>query len=119
MSGGRKRRVAVAVVGGLGAAVWAGPNGAPALAATRFAAAPAVTRYAGTDRFQTAADLSADNFDPPAPVVYVARGDAFADALAGTPAASFQGGPVLLVANAAVPPTTAAELSRLQPNKII
>jgi hypothetical protein len=40
-----------------------------------------------------------------AAVVYVATGDAFSDALAGTPAAAEQGGRVLLVSNRAAVPS--------------
>ena len=83
------------------------------------AATPTVTRYAGADRFQTAAQVSAATFSPPVPVVFIATGDAFSDALAAAPAAAVDRGPVLLVTATAIPPATAAELTRLKPAKII
>jgi putative cell wall-binding protein len=78
-----------------------------------------VVRVAGPDRFATAAALSARTFEPGVPVVYVATGETFADALAGGPAAAVSGGPVLLVARDRVPAATAAELQRLRPASIV
>ena len=78
-----------------------------------------VTRYAGTDRFDTAAQVADATFTAPVPVAFIARGDAFADALAGTPAAAVGGGPVLLVESGAIPPATAAELTALTPGRIV
>jgi putative cell wall-binding protein len=83
------------------------------------AAAPTVTRYAGADRFQTAAEVSAATFSPPVPVAFVATADAFTDALAAVPAAAVDGGPVLLVTGTAIPQATAAELTRVKPAKIV
>src|SRR5580693_2291396 len=80
-------------------------------------ALPAVQRYAGADRFQTAALVSAGTFSPGVPVAFIARGDAYADALAGTPAAATDGGPILLVSPHAIPAATATELTRLKPAK--
>jgi hypothetical protein len=53
------------------------------------------------------------------PVVYVATGENFPDALGAGPAAAIVKGPILLVAQNAIPGETAAELSRLAPDKII
>jgi putative cell wall-binding protein len=52
------------------------------------------------------------------PVVYVATGENFPDALGAAAAAAVQGGPVLLVRNTSIPAATAAELARLSPNVI-
>jgi hypothetical protein len=52
------------------------------------------------------------------PVVYVATGDNFPDALGAASAAAVQGGPVLLVQKNSIPAVTAAELSRLSPDVI-
>jgi putative cell wall-binding protein len=82
------------------------------------AATTTVVRYAGSDRYATAADTSAATFQAPVPVVFVARGDDFPDALAAGPAAAIVGGPVLLV-GATVPASTAAELTRLRPGRIV
>jgi hypothetical protein len=52
------------------------------------------------------------------PVVYVATGENFPDALGAASAAAVQGGPVLLVQKEAIPAETAAELTRLAPDVI-
>jgi putative cell wall-binding protein len=77
------------------------------------------TRYAGVDRYETAARASAATFDSGVPVVYVASGSSFADALAAGPAAAEQGGPILLTAATGLPDATRAELQRLQPKRIV
>ncbi|MGH2455825.1 MAG: cell wall-binding repeat-containing protein [Candidatus Limnocylindria bacterium] len=76
-------------------------------------------RYAGADRYATAAAVSAASFAPGVPVAYVATGTDFPDALAGSAAAAFKGGPMLLVSPSGVPAATAAELSRLKPQQIV
>jgi hypothetical protein len=53
------------------------------------------------------------------PVVYVTTGENFPDALGAGPAAAIVKGPILLVAQNAIPGETAAELTRLAPDKII
>jgi len=77
-----------------------------------------VTRLAGADRFATAAAVSAASYDRGVPVVYVATGANFPDALAAGAAAVRGGGPVLLVTASNIPPATAAELARLDPASI-
>jgi putative cell wall-binding protein len=77
-----------------------------------------VTRYAGADRYGTAAAVSRASFDPGVSTAYVATGANFPDALAAGAAAADAGGPVLLVAPNAVPAATAAELDRLNPDVI-
>jgi hypothetical protein len=52
------------------------------------------------------------------PVVYVATGENFPDALGASAAAAVQDGPVLLVRKSSIPSVTAAELSRLNPDVI-
>ena len=47
----------------------------------------AVTRLAGPDRYGTAAAVSQATFAPNVPVVYIATGQNYPDALAGGPAA--------------------------------
>ena len=82
-------------------------------------AAPAVSRIAGIDRYETAAELSQASFSPGVGAVYLATGVTFADALAGAPAAAKAGGPVLLTKADALPSSTATELDRLNPAKIV
>ncbi|HET6793605.1 MAG TPA: cell wall-binding repeat-containing protein, partial [Acidimicrobiales bacterium] len=76
-------------------------------------------RIAGDNRFATAAAVSAAHFDPGVPVVYVATGLSYPDALAAGPAAAAGGGPILLVSPQGVPSATAAELRRLSPGRIV
>lgn len=78
-----------------------------------------VTRISGPDRFATAASLSSSTFSPGVPVVYIATGRAFPDALASGPLAVSAGGPVLLVDGASVPPSVADEIRRLKPQRIV
>jgi putative cell wall-binding protein len=82
-------------------------------------AAPTVQRLQGTNRYGTAAAISQATFSPNVPVAYVATGDAFADALAGGPAAAKSAGPILLVQVNAIPSATDAELHRLTPGRIV
>ena len=78
-----------------------------------------VSRQSGSDRYGTAAAISAATFDPGVAVAYVATGANFPDALAGAAAAGSTGGPVLLVEQDAIPDATAAELARLKPGRIV
>ena len=83
-----------------------------------FTSSP-VERLAGANRFETAAAISASHFSPGVPVVYIATGANFPDALAGGPVAGINGGPILLVNKDNIPAATAAELTRLQPESIV
>lgn len=79
-----------------------------------------VRRLAGSQRFATAAAISADHFDPGIPHAFVATGMDFADALAGAPWAGLGVNPVpmLLVTRDTVPDATRAELERLDLDSI-
>jgi putative cell wall-binding protein len=113
MSSPRRRRLSVLplVVALLAAmlAVGAAPAGA----------APTITRIAGVDRYETAAKVSASHFAVSVPVAIIASGEAFPDALAAGPAGAAAGGPVLLTKATSLPSSTAAELTRLKPQKIV
>ena len=78
-----------------------------------------VARRAGSDRYGTAAAISKAVFDADVPVVYIATGANYPDAIAGGPAAAAEGGPVLLVARDTIPSATMAELQRLKPGRIV
>ena len=78
-----------------------------------------VVRWAGADRYATAAAISKSTFAPGAPVAYIATGSTFPDALSGGAAAGRGGGPVLLVEQTELPGATMAELARLKPSKIV
>jgi subtilisin family serine protease len=92
-----------------------------ALAATtwKFTTGKAATRVFGPNRFGTAAALSASAFAPGVPVVYIATGTAYPDALTGGPAAAVGGGPLLFADSTSLPAATVAELVRLQPGRIV
>ncbi len=76
-------------------------------------------RIAGANRYATAAAISAGTYSPAVPVVYVASGETFPDALSGAAAAAAQGGPVLLVKKDSIPSETDSELRRLVPQRIV
>ncbi|MFE5409774.1 cell wall-binding repeat-containing protein [Microbacterium sp. NPDC056569] len=78
-----------------------------------------VERWAGADRYATSADIAARAYPAGAPVVYLASGEVFADALSGAPAAAREGGPVLLTPSVGLPPVTVAELRRLKPARLV
>ncbi len=76
-------------------------------------------RLAGADRYATAAEIVQDSFPGTVPVAFIATGTAFADALAGGPAADVLGGPILPIAAGGIPAAIRAELTRLQPGRIV
>jgi carboxypeptidase T len=79
-----------------------------------------VERQAGVDRYETAAAITAATFPTgPTSTVFVAFGGGFPDALAAGAAAAGMGAPVLLSRHDALPPATAAELTRLAPERIV
>jgi putative cell wall-binding protein len=78
-----------------------------------------VTRLSGSNRYATAAAISASTFSPGVLVVAIATGENFPDALAGGAAAGDVGGPVLLVTKDGIPGATVKELKRLNPKEII
>lgn len=94
----------------------------------RFLKAAAV-RLAGTDRYSTSVLISQYGFPgtstptgqvtPGVPVVYLANGATFPDALSAGPAAALEGGPLLLTPSTSLPSAIAAELDRLNPVEIV
>lgn len=78
-----------------------------------------VVRWAGADRFATAAKISAKSFQSGVKVAYLATANTFPDALSGGAVAGRVGGPILLVNRTGIPAATGAELARLNPAKIV
>jgi putative cell wall-binding protein len=79
-------------------------------------------RIAGADRFATAVGVSKQLFPTAGtdvPVVYIANGLNYPDALAAGPAAAYLGGSLLLVTPTSIPASVAAELQRLDPQRIV
>lgn len=74
-------------------------------------------RVAGDDRYETAVELSKLGFnaDASADAVVLARGDAYADALAGSPLAAVKNAPLLLTSPTSLTPATATEIKRVLP----
>lgn len=81
---------------------------------------PAITRTAGADRYATSVEISKATYPAgKVPVVYIATGANYPDALGAAPAAVKQGGPLLLVDPNVLPASVAAEVKRLAPAKIV
>lgn len=79
----------------------------------------AVIRLDGVDRYDTAARASRVAYPTTAPVVFLASGVSFPDALSGAPAAARLGGPILLTSNEALPASVASALRSLAPHRLI
>lgn len=108
----RRRSAAAAVL-------LAGALGAGVLPVLGASAATRYERIFGDNRYETAVAVSAASFEPGVELAYVATGGAFPDALAGGPAAATAGAPLLLTDRASLPASTAAELERLAPGRIV
>lgn len=80
---------------------------------------PVVSRISGTDRQGTAVEVSKRTFPANVPVVYVATGQNFPDALSAGPAAAKANGPLLLVDRDSMSQVVRTELTRLKPAKIV
>ena len=78
-----------------------------------------VSRIAGSDRYSTAARVSASQFAPGVPVAFIASGATFPDALSAAPVAATSGGPILLSSQNFLPGAVADELHRLKPKRIV
>lgn len=77
-------------------------------------------RLSGGDRYSTAVAISQNSFpNGGAPVVYITTGDNYPDALSAAPAAARGGGVVLLTDKYSLPWQTSAEVSRLNPARIV
>jgi putative cell wall-binding protein len=85
----------------------------------RYAHGGGVWRLAGADRFATAVAVSHHAFGPGVPVAYVAAGGGYPDAMAAGAAGAHEGAPVLLTSPATLTASTAAELQRLHPARIV
>lgn len=110
-----RRRIASVLVSLSTGAVLLAASAVPASAA----ATPPVLRLGGSDRIDTAIQISGDyladagSASNTANCVVLARSDNFADALAGVPLASAKGGPLLLTPSAALDPRVLTEIKRV------
>lgn len=84
-----------------------------------------VSRISGNSRFDVGVNVSKQLYPEGSvptqgiPVVYIANGYNFPDALTASPAAALVGGVVLLVEPDSIPSEVAAEIQRLRPSRII
>ncbi len=80
-----------------------------------------VGRIFGADRYSTAVEVSRALFRDAetVPVVYLASGTTFADALAAGPAAIHQGGIVLTTPGESLSPAVSAELGRISAERVV
>ncbi len=76
-------------------------------------------RVFGADRYTTSVAVSQREFPGTAPVVFIASGANFPDALSAGPAAAKGGGPLLLTTPGGLTAEVAAEVTRLNPTKIV
>ncbi|MBQ1903989.1 MAG: cell wall-binding repeat-containing protein, partial [Ruminococcus sp.] len=100
------------------------PDGASSVKIDNFSVkgytTPAAIRFAGNNRYDTAAKISSQSglFEK-SDVVFIANATNFADALAGVPLAAAYNAPILLTGKDAVADETAAEIKRLGAGKAI
>lgn len=76
-------------------------------------------RLAGQTRYETAVEVSRAAYPTGAPVVYLASGADFPDALAAAAAATKSGGALLLTAATTLPAAVRTEITRLAPARIV
>jgi len=118
-SGGDATAPQTVVRGTTATVVWGYTVGSNGFAqASSFTAPLTVRRIAGTDRYRTAVEISKE-FAPDVPVVYLATGTNYPDALSAASAAASQGGPLLLTTPNALPSVVTAELQRLNPALVV
>jgi len=86
---------------------------------SKLSAYAPVTRLAGADRYATAAAVSGNEFAGGADTVFVATGLSYFDSLVSGSAAVHAGAPLLLTRAEMLPWATAAELTRLSPDKVV
>lgn len=86
--------------------------------ASSITAAPYVSRLWGTNRYETAVEISRQ-FEPGVPVVYLATGTNYPDALSAASAAAVQLGPLLLTTPGTLPQVVRDELVRLDPELVV
>ncbi len=92
----------------------------PSGAASADVTLPSATsvRLAGADRYSTAVEVSRQ-YSAGVPVLFVATGADFPDALSAAAAAASFGGPLLLTPKASLPANVLTEAKRLRPAKIV
>ena len=106
------------IVGVTGGGSNTGSGGGSSTTTTPVAPTPA--RVQGADRYATAVAISQEAFpEGNVPVAYIVSGVSFADSMAAGAAAAAADGPVLTIPGNSIPASVAAELARLDPEKIV
>ncbi len=109
----------VAADGRTTAVVWTrADGGSERIQVSVYETSLVVSRLAGADRYATAVAISQE-FDAGVPVVYLATGTNFPDALSAASAAALQGGPLLLTPPSGLPQVVQDELVRLDPSRVV
>jgi putative cell wall-binding protein len=105
---------------GLGKGYIAGGSNSvtPAMEASLTARVGDVTRFSGSDRFDTSEAIAYSIF-PQADTVFYASGESFPDALSGGPAAAALDAPIMLVHHDCVPSSAVAWTTILNPIDIV
>jgi len=81
---------------------------------------PVPTRIGGADRYEAAVNIADSLYGRSgAPVVWIAKGTDYPDALSAAPAAVRQGGPLLLTDPNSLPAVVADEILKLHPSRIV
>lgn len=78
-----------------------------------------VGRIQGADRYEVAANLARSLFTPGIPVIYVANGQNYPDALSAGPAAAVDEGALVLTTPTVLPTESASVIGQLKPKKIV
>ncbi|MCS5721000.1 cell wall-binding repeat-containing protein [Herbiconiux sp. CPCC 203407] len=81
-------------------------------------AAAGVQRIGGADRYAVSAGVAASEFTT-SPLVFVASGEGYADALSASAVAGAQRAPVLLVSRSGISDLVATQLTKLNPDVIV
>ncbi len=110
------KRIAVTVTGTLPGYSNAARSSAPTVPIEWKAT---IDRRGGSDRYETAVKVSRDGYPGTAPVVFIATGQDYPDALSAAPAAAEKGGPLLLTLTKKLPANVKAEIKRLAPKQIL
>lgn len=77
------------------------------------------SRLDGPDRYATAVEISQAAYGPGVPVVYLATGTGFPDALSAASAAASLHGPLLVTLPTSIPTVIKDELVRLDPQRVV
>ncbi|MCS5718389.1 cell wall-binding repeat-containing protein [Herbiconiux sp. CPCC 205763] len=99
------------------------PGEAPATGATELLKSDGKTykvyQYEGADRYEVAVNVTMDSVGDVVPVLYIASGENYPDALSAGPAAAHPGGALLLVSRDSIPEITRQAIVALQPQRIV